>query len=71
VRRITGRLVGNYSLSHTNDPLVLLVQPGRYRVAISAGCDGGVTVPVRGSLTSGNEARVLVSIYRGGRCQVR
>jgi hypothetical protein len=71
VHRNTGRLVGNYSLSHANDPLVLLVQPGRYRVAVSAGCDGGVSVPVRASLTSGNEGHVLVSIYHGGRCQVR
>jgi hypothetical protein len=71
VRRHTGRLVGDYSLSHTNDPLVLLVQPGTYRLVVSAGCDGGVRVPPRGSLTSGQEARVLVSIYQNGKCQVR
>jgi hypothetical protein len=64
-------LVGHYSLSHVNDPLVLLVQPGTYRLVVSAGCDGGVSVPARGSLTSGDEARVLVSIYPSGRCQVR
>jgi hypothetical protein len=71
VRRQTGRLVGHYSLSHTNDPLVLLVRPGTYRVVVSAGCDGGVSVPPRGPLTSGQEARLLVSIYQNGKCQVR
>jgi hypothetical protein len=71
VRRHTGRVVGHYSLSHANDPLVLLVQPDTYRVAVSAGCESGVRVPARGSLTSGNEARLLVSIYDGGRCEVR
>lgn len=70
VRDHSGRSLGNYSLSHANDPLVLLVQPGMYRVAVSAGCHGRVTVPRRGSPTHGNEAHVLVSIYDGGRCTV-
>jgi hypothetical protein len=71
VRNNIGELVGNYSLSHANDPLVLLVQPGKYRVAVSDGCHGRVTVPPRGSPTHGNEAHVLVSIYDRGRCKVR
>jgi hypothetical protein len=38
VRRRGGDLLGNYSLSHVNDPLVLLVRPGRYAITVSAGC---------------------------------
>jgi hypothetical protein len=71
VRQHDGPSLGNYSLSHANDPLVLLVKPGAYRVVVSAGCDGSVKVPPRGSPTNGNEAHVLVSMYVGGRCQVR
>ena len=72
VRHDNGRSVGNYSLSHVNDPLVLLVQPGPYRVTVSAGCEGRVNVPPRGALTSGDEARVLISFYtRGDKCKVR
>jgi hypothetical protein len=71
VKYRAGRLVGNYSLSHANDPLVLLVEPGMYRVGVSAGYRGTVRVPPRGALTSGDEAHVLVSIYDHGRCKVR
>jgi hypothetical protein len=71
VRQHGGRSLGNFSLSHANDPLVLLVKPGAYRVVVSAGCDGSVRVPPRGSPTHGNEAHVLVPLYLGGRCQVR
>jgi hypothetical protein len=71
VRQHDGRSLGNYSLSHANDPLVLLVKPGAYRVVVSAGCAGGVSVPPRGSPTHGNEAHVLVSMYPGGTCRVR
>jgi hypothetical protein len=60
VRHRGGRLVGNYSLSHVNDPLVLLVKPATYRVVVSAGCRGIAAVPPRGALTTGNEAHVLV-----------
>jgi hypothetical protein len=71
VRQHGGRSLGNFSLSHVNDPLVLLVKPGAYRVVVSAGCAGGVRVSPRGALANGNEARVLVSMYPGGTCQVR
>jgi hypothetical protein len=66
-----GRSLGNYSLSHVNDPVVLLVKPGTYRVVVSAGCAADVRVPPRGALANGNEAHVLVSMYPGGTCQVR
>jgi hypothetical protein len=73
VRHQSGDRLGNYSLSHVEDPLVLLVAPGRYAVTVSAGCRGAVTVPPWGrSPTSGHEALVLVSFYYSGRrCHLR
>jgi hypothetical protein len=73
VRHQSGELLGNYSLSHVEDPLVLLVTPGRYAITVSAGCRGRVRVPPWGrSPSSGYEARVLVSFYySGGRCHLR
>jgi hypothetical protein len=71
VRQHGKRSLGSFSLSHVNDPLVLLVKPGTYRVVVSAGCEGSVRVPPRGALTNGNEAHVLVSFYPSGRCRVR
>jgi hypothetical protein len=71
VRQRGGRSLGNFSLSHVNDPLVLLVKPGAYRVVVSAGCAGAVRVPPRASSTHGDEAHVLVSMYGGGTCRVR
>jgi hypothetical protein len=65
VRRRPDDLLGNYSLSHVNDPLILLVRPGRYAIIVSAGCQGRVTVP------PSVETRVLVSFYySGGRCHL-
>src|SRR5207302_3852851 len=45
VRHQPGDLVGNYPLSHVDDPLVLLIRPGRYSIKVSAGCAGRFIVP--------------------------
>jgi len=72
VRHQPGDLVGNYPLSHLDDPLLLLIRPGRYSIKVSVGCGGRFTVPPRGPLTSGDWARVRVSFYyRGGKCHLR
>jgi hypothetical protein len=72
VRHQPGDLVGNYPLSHVDDPLVLLIRPGRYSIKISAGCAGRFMVPAQGQLTSGDLERIRVSFYyRGGKCHLR
>jgi hypothetical protein len=61
------RLLSNAPLSHPEEPLAVLVQPGSYRVTVSSGCSGKIAVP---ALPAGAEAIADVLLV-GHKCGVR